>query len=384
MEVASLTQTLLDTTQRVTGARPVREPTAVSRAQQGTTAFQAPVSTDQAAEASTPQRLGIGIDGLGNQIEPTSLSALIEGEDGGSLSAPPPPPPSSGAEQTSVEEGDVVAGLAAPPPPPPPPPPSDEDAISEEDAEEQQAAGTNDEANAAEDEEATVEDEEGADGLTSEEEAVVRELQARDIEVRRHEQAHAAAGGPYAGSPTYEYERGPDGRQYAVGGEVSIDTSKIAGNPEANLRKFQQIRRAALAPLEPSPQDRRVAAEAQRQISEARAEIRELQTAERVDAAEEAQAQRASQSIEETAEPRQPGEIRLVDPNAEQTVLDVTNGAGSGTPNDITDSDAITDLTTVLSPVQIPDSASRGLQASQAFLRTAQLAAPAPSASAYF
>lgn len=62
--------------------------------------------------------------------------------------------------------------------------------------------------------------------LTPEEEQKVRELKKRDREVRQHEQAHARAAGPYGGQPQYQYERGPDGKQYAVSGEVKIDTSE--------------------------------------------------------------------------------------------------------------------------------------------------------------
>lgn len=97
-------------------------------------------------------------------------------------------------------------------------------------------------------------------------------LKSRDREVRTHEQAHAAVGGQYAGSPSYEFETGPDGQQYAVGGEVSIDISKEA-EPEDTLNKMQQVRAAALAPAEPSTQDFRVASEASRIAGEARVEI---------------------------------------------------------------------------------------------------------------
>lgn len=106
-----------------------------------------------------------------------------------------------------------------------------------------------------------------------EQKAVIAELVARDREVRSHEQAHAAAGGQYAGSPTYSFVRGPDGLNYAVGGEVSIDTSPVSGDPEATLRKAQVIRAAASAPAEPSPQDRRVAAQAASLEADARAEL---------------------------------------------------------------------------------------------------------------
>ncbi|MGJ8679786.1 putative metalloprotease CJM1_0395 family protein [Paraglaciecola sp.] len=97
-------------------------------------------------------------------------------------------------------------------------------------------------------------------------------LKQRDLEVRAHEQAHAAAGGSYASSPQYEYEKGPDGRRYAVGGEVAIDISKEA-TPEETIRKAQQVKAAALAPAEPSPQDLRVANEAMQLAAEARREI---------------------------------------------------------------------------------------------------------------
>ncbi len=100
----------------------------------------------------------------------------------------------------------------------------------------------------------------------------IRQLSARDREVRAHEAAHAAVGGQYAGAPSYEFERGPDGVSYAVGGEVSIDTGRAA-TPEQTVQKAQVVRRAALAPAEPSSQDRRVAAMATRIESQARSEI---------------------------------------------------------------------------------------------------------------
>lgn len=108
---------------------------------------------------------------------------------------------------------------------------------------------------------------------TEDSEEGVRRLRQRDQEVRAHERAHMAAGGHYAGSPRYEYERGPDGRHYAVGGSVAIDTSPVHGDPEATAEKMQVVRRAALAPAKPSAKDRRVAAEASRREAEARREL---------------------------------------------------------------------------------------------------------------
>lgn len=108
------------------------------------------------------------------------------------------------------------------------------------------------------------------------------ELQGRDREVRAHEAAHVAAGGQYVtGGPSYTYQRGPNGRFYAIGGEVSIDVSAIPSNPQATLDKAEVVQRAALAPAQPSPQDLRVASNAARLASRARVEIaiqqRELQ-----------------------------------------------------------------------------------------------------------
>lgn len=107
----------------------------------------------------------------------------------------------------------------------------------------------------------------------SQEAEEIRTLQIRDREVRAHEAAHAAAGGAYAGTPTYSFERGPDGRTYATGGAVSIDISPIPGDPQATLQKAQQVRSAALAPAEPSGQDMKVAQKAQAMAAEARSEI---------------------------------------------------------------------------------------------------------------
>jgi hypothetical protein len=115
----------------------------------------------------------------------------------------------------------------------------------------------------------------GADGepLTDGELRMLRELAARDREVRAHEAAHLAAAGGYArGGASMTYQTGPDGRRYAVGGEVSIDVSREA-DPAATVRKMQTVRNAALAPVNPSAQDRAVAAAASRAMMEARRQL---------------------------------------------------------------------------------------------------------------
>lgn len=110
-------------------------------------------------------------------------------------------------------------------------------------------------------------------GLTEQEQAAVEQLKARDREVRAHEQAHAAVGGQYASAPTYEYEVGPDGHRYAVGGEVQIDTAPVPDDPEATIEKMEIVKAAALAPAEPSAQDRKVAQMADQQRAQAQAQL---------------------------------------------------------------------------------------------------------------
>lgn len=118
------------------------------------------------------------------------------------------------------------------------------------------------------------EDDPDGDGLNSAEEKQVSELKQRDAEVRAHEQAHARVGGAHAGAPSYTFQQGPDGKRYAIGGEVQIDTSQER-TPEATIRKMQVVIRAATAPAEPSSQDLKVAQQARSQLSEAQAALRQ-------------------------------------------------------------------------------------------------------------
>lgn len=157
-----------------------------------------------------------------------------------------------------AEEENQASGKAAPNP-------------ASAEAEESQAPGAL--------EEASDKPNTGGEELTEEQEEQVRELKQRDTEVRQHEQAHAAAGGPHAGSPQYEYTTGPDGKKYISGGEVPIDASPEK-TPEQTLRKAEIVIRAATAPAEPSSQDRQVAAQAAKLRTEALAELRKQKEAE--------------------------------------------------------------------------------------------------------
>ena len=114
----------------------------------------------------------------------------------------------------------------------------------------------------------------------------LQELKRRDAEVRRHESAHMAAGaGVVRGGARFHYQRGPDGRMYALGGEVSIDASE-GTTPEETIRKARQIRRAALAPGDPSAQDRAVATRAATLEARARLDMAMARVEERTAAAQ--------------------------------------------------------------------------------------------------
>ncbi len=116
------------------------------------------------------------------------------------------------------------------------------------------------------------------DAQKRQEQLEVQQLKSRDREVKAHEAAHASVGGQYAGAPSFTYSRGPDGQRYAVAGEVSIDVTRVADDPEATIQKMDQVRRAALAPADPSAQDRRIASRAAAIAADAQAEALKRRT----------------------------------------------------------------------------------------------------------
>ena len=123
----------------------------------------------------------------------------------------------------------------------------------------------------------------GLRSLTPEEQRQVRQLEQIDRRVRAHEQAHVAVGGDLVkGGATFTYTTGPDDQRYAVAGEVSIDTSP-GRTPKETIPKAQHIRETALAPADPSPQDRSVAAKATKMEGDARREVAILQQREMED-----------------------------------------------------------------------------------------------------
>lgn len=101
----------------------------------------------------------------------------------------------------------------------------------------------------------------------------ISKLKARDTQLRQHEQAHhAASNGVDVSSASYTYQRGPNGVNYAVSGDVRIDSS-AASKPEDRLAQAAMIIDVALAPADPTPADRAVAAKAQQMAQQARTEI---------------------------------------------------------------------------------------------------------------
>lgn len=163
----------------------------------------------------------------------------------------------------------------------------------------------------------------------------LEELKARDREVRAHEQAHKAAAGQHGGAVAYEYQSGPDGKKYAVGGEVPVDLSPVRGDPQATVQKMQQVRRAALAPADPSSADRGVAARAAQLAQEAQVALRQERAAAAQDdpaasgESSPAEATADAQTPEGGAEGAPDG-AKSAAPNAPQeTTVSTTGGAAT-------------------------------------------------------
>ncbi len=119
-----------------------------------------------------------------------------------------------------------------------------------------------------------------ADGtpMAPEEIQQLDQLKQTDREVRQHEMAHQVAGGAYTGGASYEYETGPDGKRYAVAGEVPIDYGPVPNDPQATIEKMQTVIAAAMAPADPSPKDYQVAAQARQYLLEAKLEAAMLRS----------------------------------------------------------------------------------------------------------
>lgn len=97
--------------------------------------------------------------------------------------------------------------------------------------------------------------------LSEDEKRVIKDLSSRDAEVKAHEAAHQSAGGGMTGAVSYTYQQGPDGKMYAIGGEVSI-SMPTGSTPEETISNARQVAASAMAAGNPSPQDFAVASSA--------------------------------------------------------------------------------------------------------------------------
>jgi hypothetical protein len=136
--------------------------------------------------------------------------------------------------------------------------------------------------------------------LSDGEKEMLRELEARDIAVRAHEMAHMAAGAGLTSGPSFTFQTGPNGQQYAIGGEVQINTSP-GSTPEETMNRAKRILSAASAPTDPSAADIAVAMQATQMIQGAQVEI----TREKLDKIEDSTPE-SENSISEKLDPAFP------------------------------------------------------------------------------
>lgn len=163
--------------------------------------------------------------------------------------------------------------------------------------------------------------------LSAEEQKQIEDLKRIDRNVRSHEAAHQAAAGGLARGVSFTYQPGPDGKQYAVGGEVQIDTAPVEGNPQATIAKAQRIRAAANAPADPSAQDRQVAAQAGALEAQARLELQEQARLELQEQAAEVEEVESPEQTEQTQQsnPSDSPEAVVPNNNAQHTEHDENN-----------------------------------------------------------
>jgi len=91
---------------------------------------------------------------------------------------------------------------------------------------------------------------------------IAREIQRADnweASVVQHERSHMQTGGEFAGAATYVYGKGADGKTYITGGEVSMKVP-AGGDLERLSYALERVKRAAMSPANPSPQDMMTAA----------------------------------------------------------------------------------------------------------------------------
>ena len=150
----------------------------------------------------------------------------------------------------------------------------------------------------------------------------IRNLKKREQAVIKHENAHAIAGGALAGRPIYEYTQGPDGKRYITGGHVNMRSNSLETDPEKRIQQAQTLYRAALAPADPSPQDRLVAVNAKQLEMEARLAANEIEKeAKKLENAEKAEqaAGEAEQAAGEAEQAEKAEQENVQEPSEETT-----------------------------------------------------------------
>ena len=168
----------------------------------------------------------------------------------------------------------------------------------------------------------------------------ISKLKANEEKVKAHEAAHKAVGGNLASNATYSYTQGPDGRSYITGGEVQIDMSS-GKTPEETISRMQQVIRAALAPADPSGQDRAVAsqaasimAQAQQQKAQADNPAREPEPGEEVDPVKEAMRKALDPEAKKKAEEEEGAAATSADSVGSQARRAYADPAVKGSPAD--------------------------------------------------
>lgn len=96
-------------------------------------------------------------------------------------------------------------------------------------------------------------------------------MQDKSNEIKRHEERHSVAlrDVDSDAKPQYKEEQGPDGRKYAVAGEVNTNVVPVPGNAKATEKKADAIYRSAMHDEKRSKEDNQVARQAMQMKQEA-------------------------------------------------------------------------------------------------------------------
>jgi hypothetical protein len=86
-------------------------------------------------------------------------------------------------------------------------------------------------------------------------ERVLDKFEATDARTHTHEQTHASS--VHASTPDYTYQQGPDGKLYALGGSVRMDTS-VPKDEAAAAAKMENLSQASTAPHDLSAADAQI------------------------------------------------------------------------------------------------------------------------------